>query len=346
MHIDARSWLDTFLEGTEATTEDLEKIRQLKEGQHLEFKDGVITRKSNRKAGIQEIREAISGFANAEGGLLIVGVHDGTKEISPCTSLGTEPLAKWAESVVRDLIPYFSPLPRFQEVPYPNGEVLVVAVPRSPRLIPCVGRRESHYFLRVHESTVEVPGYLLSDLLLGRRQQPSVRMQPRVTVGTSPSLDPVLGIYFEVENDSLIDIEESRVGVVIWASRTQADPISHHLRTYVDDLAPESPSLRFGERNDWDLVHLESEAYPSSSRGSKISPFSSCNFRIERLGIAFEGIYHCGVYVLPKSSMPIWFQLKFTVEKNLEDGRLLVEEQSVSCQAVGRPLVDWKRKDP
>ena len=55
------------------------------ETQDFEYKDGMITKRAKRQAGRQTIREYISGFANSDGGVLIIGINENTpRAVAPC----------------------------------------------------------------------------------------------------------------------------------------------------------------------------------------------------------------------------------------------------------------------
>ena len=50
--------------------------------------------------------------------------------------------------------------------------MLAITVVRAPSLVPCVESRALKYFFRIGDSTLEIPQYLIADLVLGRRQHP------------------------------------------------------------------------------------------------------------------------------------------------------------------------------
>lgn len=98
----AKQLLDALLEGDRLSASDLDSVlRELEEGQYLDYKDGRITHRAERSKGSATIREYVSAFANAEGGVLIVGVSDRPREVSPCEPPGHATLERWAESLVQ-----------------------------------------------------------------------------------------------------------------------------------------------------------------------------------------------------------------------------------------------------
>ena len=156
---------------------------KIEEDQYLEYKRGawlnVGTKERNR-----ELKRYVSGFANAAGGVLLVGVA-GSEGSAPNWIVDGCPISKvdsWAGQVVSQLA--LSPPAVVRAIPHPKGTVLLVSVDRSSKLIPYVDRGGLSYTLRVGDNTVDVPDYLAADLLLGRRERAQlkvdvdIRMQP------------------------------------------------------------------------------------------------------------------------------------------------------------------------
>jgi len=143
-----------LLEDNTLEPDDLDQFIQANpdENQYVEYKNGAITTQQQRRdQGVPTIREYISGFANSDGGVLIVGIDESRpRQIAPCEQLpGGLPLNDWAARCLHDMVGYFSPQPRFYTVPHPQGSVLAIAVARAPSLVPCVESREIKYFLRI-----------------------------------------------------------------------------------------------------------------------------------------------------------------------------------------------------
>jgi predicted HTH transcriptional regulator len=175
-----RDLLDALLEGTILSSNELKDfIRKYPDEDLLfDYKDGLLTKPEKRKEGSQIIRREISGFANSVGRVLIVGVNeDKPRGISPCErNIGGQTLTEWATRCLQNMVGFFSPPSRFQIVELDEGPVLTIAVARAPSLMWCVEDGRPKYFLRMGDSTVEAPDYLISDLVLGRRQHPIVNL--------------------------------------------------------------------------------------------------------------------------------------------------------------------------
>jgi hypothetical protein len=333
--IEPREFLNSLLEGADATGADLSTLIKCEEGQHLEFKDGKVTQKEHRSTGRHEIREAINGFANAEGGILVLGYSDRKpRKLTPCTRPGNEPIDKWCEGIIHDMAAFLSPPPRFQVLS--NGKVLLVAVPRAPRLVPLLFGGELKYFLRLNQSTLEIPTYLLNDLLLGRRQRPAVRL---LLKGVRPHGMPRSGpcqfkYHLEVLNDGLVEVEHVQVGIIGWSSSRTGTVLNPYLRTFVDlESRPKGTN--------WSAVHLVAKAhYPNEE--THLAPFSSRHFRTSNtLDLpAQEAMVSCAVYVLPRGAEPLWFQTEFRVAAD-DNGRWCAEAESLKPSWTKRPTLRW-----
>jgi Schlafen, AlbA_2 len=72
----SKELLNDLLEDKRLTPDQLDKFMQDNpdEDQYFDYKDGLITTPQKRKEGRQTIREYVSGFANSDGGVLIIGV--------------------------------------------------------------------------------------------------------------------------------------------------------------------------------------------------------------------------------------------------------------------------------
>jgi hypothetical protein len=300
--------LEALLAGYRFDSSEFEEFVRINqdEDQHLEYKDGKITNKINRKEANRVIRQTVSGFANGDGGVLIVGVdEDKPRRISPCHSVGSEPLDKWAEGLLHDMAPFFSPLPRIHIVDHNSGPVLVAAVARAPVLVPCVEYGRIRYFLRLNESTLPAPDFLLSDLVLGRRQQPAIDVIVSIEKTPLP-IGPKdnFTFYVTVDNVSLVHVESLDIGVVTWVPTDTGPEINKHLMSYIEH--PERIHLGGYE---WVLRH--SICYP---REITLSPFARATIETTNVLLLFSATQlevTAAAYVVPKGSSPLWFEFKF-----------------------------------
>jgi hypothetical protein len=313
----------------------------------FDYKDGAVTKK--RTEGRHIIRKWVSGFANSVGGVLIIGVSEPvepnkTRKIATCErTIGRQSLIEWADHCLQDMVGYFSPPPRFRIIEHKQGFVLTIAVARSPLLIPCEEDGELKYFLRLGASTVAAPAYLIADLVLGRRQHPSLDLH-RVFIEESRNLEGRGGIparvasfRFDVENISLITADEVTVGVISWSLAQDArEEMNNHLRSSVDIV-----DLPF-DADQCSLVHMTHRSSVASSKTLRVAPFQRGHVRgIEPFSFPRDKPLKvtCAVYVIPKSALPTWFQLEF---QSLHPGIPLTNSTTVIRKGSERPKVAWE----
>jgi hypothetical protein len=223
------------------------------------------------------------------------------------------------------MVGYFSPQPRFQVIPHSQGPVLAIAVARAPSLVPCVESRALKYFFRIGDSTLEIPEYLIADLVLGRRQHPLLDVHYHnftevsdVREFGSPNKDRNVtrtSFDFIVENLSLVAAEQVEVGMVSWALSGDDTEINRYLRTHIDIV----------ERSTGDLkphvVHITSDASLSGTGKPNLDPFKKYLITISSFDFPYVGVGYwlsCAVYVICKGSPPTWFQLRYFCARGTE----------------------------
>lgn len=346
--MDARELLEYLIEGDTVEHVQLEQFvsEQSSEGLYLEYKDGKLTHQSNQRKGRQYIREDVSAFANSDGGVLIIGVDESRpRQISPCQRPGGQPLHEWATRFLQDMAPYFSPQPRLQVVEHPEGEILIIAVSRSPGLVPCVESRQHKYFIRIGESTVQAPDYLISDLVLGRRQRPSLDLY--LTHVSQQSNGRIVGGFnFAVENLSLVAAEEIHVGMVSWALEIDppSSPNKHllqspdrHLLQYIDAIDVATWEGAYNHWS-WSLYHARGI---NAAQQNRLNPFQGpLTVRISRAYFLpfTDALVTAAIYVIAKSTPPIWFELHFPVSVHLQ---FPTRDYNLTRKITERPQVAW-----
>jgi hypothetical protein len=316
--------LDMLLEGIPLTPEELEQFMQeyCDEDQLFDYKDGAITRPQKRKEGRQIIRTWISGFANSDGGVLIVGVNENRpREIAACEpSIGKQTLIEWATHCLQDMAGYFSPPPRFHIIQHDQGPVLTIAVARAPVLVPCVEAGELKYFLRIGASTVEAPAYLIGDLVLGRRQDPILDLYLyEIKHGPIEFMPGALGwrghgpqdisFSFYIENSSLRTADEVSMGVISWSVvEGEKEKLNSHLRSYLNIVDLPFKNVQSPE------VQLVHHSRLVSGSTTTLVPFQTG--RVQNLGPFYLPRHipvkvACAAYVVAKGALPTWFQLEY-----------------------------------
>lgn len=120
------------------------------------------------------IRRWVTGFANAEGETLILGVSEPDlktgkpRQVTGFKAPGGGPTDDWALRVLQDLAGRLSPPPLAVEVQHAGGTVLLIATNRAPGpILPYKEAGEMKYAVRIGESTVDLPTSIVADLLLG-----------------------------------------------------------------------------------------------------------------------------------------------------------------------------------
>ena len=173
----SREFLELALSGEPITAAHLDVLvkERVKEDEYIDYKSGALLKKPPKERA-RTVREYLSGFANSDGGVVIFGIQE--EKERPTQVDGCDPkdvggnLMGWASHCVNPIWAFFSPLPRFEVVAHPEGEVLVCAVGRSYNLVPVVEEGRLAYHLRLGHQTLPATDYLMADLLLagGRGQ--------------------------------------------------------------------------------------------------------------------------------------------------------------------------------
>lgn len=358
-----RDLLDHLIEDGDLTPEDLDEIilKFPKEGLLHEFKDGKETTDQKKAGGV--VREYVSGFANSEGGVLIIGVAETEpRTISGCRQIGAEPLDIWAQKKLSDMLGYLSPLPRIKLVKHPKGDVLVIAVERAPQLVPRMESRDTKYHLRFHDSTREAPAYLITDLVLGRRKHPVLvpsfhEAQFRYEQG-GPGVfwGGSLSVKLVIENQSFVFADDVECGIVgLTLCEETIPPLNGHLRSHVDVELPATPPPDPGhEHPRWQLRFVPSKATGRS--GVHLAPFDTNEMRLGSFELPRQRfanptvsrpkpmIFSCAFYILTAGSAPVWYQVDVAISETSfkwEDRRMTLPRENVSCLRLpaSRPRV-------
>jgi hypothetical protein len=184
----------------ETRFEQLHRLAEIKglvgqtEDLHLDAKEWPI-----REDDAQRIlAKALSGFSNADGGILVIGVEaKSPKKGDPDVIQALKPVADAVsvkskiENLVGNLIEPPSPGIRVAEVlevaGQPSGFVLVYIPPTDG--LPVRSRKHSNFFMRVSAGTFPMEYFQLADMF-GRRQRPILSLwaamgRNRAEVGAS-----------------------------------------------------------------------------------------------------------------------------------------------------------------
>lgn len=265
----SRTWLDHILAGESVTDQDIKKLvaECPQEDQYLDYKAGALLQDKKKAADV--LREYVTAFANSDGGILLIGYDQKSQAFDGATAPGGGTLEEWVTRCLSSLAPQFSPVPRVRSLDVDGKPVLIVATPRSPILIhlPRAGSLVCH--LRIGDSTLEAPPYLVTDLVLGRRNQPVLKPMFRVPIEPQgpwdshvPNVSTIeLRLLATIENESLVFADDVRCGIVTWAA-PRVDPgpedrqrVASSLRARIDVKEPEQSACQSIHPR-WQLLHL------------------------------------------------------------------------------------------
>ncbi len=250
------AFLEKALSGEPITWQDIDELRtrRVREDQWLEYKRGAWilgnpakqSRPGQPTKGADRLRKWVYGFANAEGGVLIIGMAghepqsakdadgdelsasqpfevDGCPEINPARR-------EWAARNLRDLVAHLPSPFECQEVETPSGKtLLVVAVPRAVTLAACVEHGERVHYLRNGDETRPMSTGLYTDLVLGRRQRPSFSLRVE-ELGNRQSID----FRVHIENEGLSAVPRAVYALLTPMASNQLRPLTAGLRRLVE----------------------------------------------------------------------------------------------------------------
>lgn len=353
--------LELLSSGHQLTIDELDNLinHKVKEDQFLEFKSGLELKKGD---AAKTVRDYMCGFANSDGGILVIGVDASSgipTKVDGCNNHTKGDLAEWAARCITEVGGYFSPIPKFQVLKHPNGEVLIGVAQRSLNLIPQIENRRLIYNLRIHDQTLNAPEYLTSDLILGRKQKPDFDIVDykafnfrRLLENSNNSMDLGFDLRIKCESRNIVWAEESRWGIITWVQTKElmhtgiVNQPSNYLLSFVDvDDLPIENQTRPGI-----LLHF-------SNNLNINNPFDTSQVAVPlitpvRLGDQWFS-YNCmaALYLVAKNSPPLWFQLELKI---IRDAIKWVDDKAVISSSKNsdlikitksiseRPIVAWK----
>lgn len=234
-----------------------------KEGLHHDFKSGKSLDDGKDKG---RLIWAIASFANADGGLLVIGVGEqargsdgrryGPRPLDPIPSHTTEEHDIRLAQVLGPIAQSLRPSHRCQVVQVEGGEVLLVAVPRAVHLVQAphpTPHRQRGYPLRFGDGNIDSPEYLVSDLRLGRRERPEFEPGPAwglINASRPDETERRIVVGFNLHNVGYTWIDGVRVFVVHPHFGPGAPQVPRLLREGVEQRPTDrSSSIRFSFAN-------------------------------------------------------------------------------------------------
>ena len=336
--------------------------RRTPESRWLEYKDGrwLDSKDSAGKAqsASENLRRYVASFANAEGGVLIVGISEesaGSGEpgvptgLAPSTSRRKGGLEQFARtSLTQGVYPALTPTPELHCFDGSEGGEYLVVVARQVRWgLVSVRYEDNDVFpARLGASTIDLDPWAVRSILLGTRQQPEFAIPregaaPRISLANRPakwlSTRFDANISLPLVNESLLHAEGVSWGLIsplpvhrsaYTATMTDAalGPVRRDVATI--GHSAKRHSLVDASHGPFHLQRVGRNPVPTlPPMGTMRMPIS---FDFETQGMESFELW-LAVYVVAKESLPSWFRIELMVrEGKLAEYGILPSEGPVS----------------
>lgn len=274
----SRALLDQLLDGdtpsddaVHALVAAFQATKEL-EGQWFDLKSGLWLQE--REAA--DLRKAACGFANAEGGFLLIGYNEQTRQFDGVAPVGSHEPQHWVTDVLgRRMSPIRSP--RIANLTIQGKPILLVGIERAPQLVYVVEDDTRVYYQRFGHSTKPLPDSHVLDLLLGRRARPQLVVtrihvhscRPSEVQTGDPNVPLIdLRLTVTIENEALITARDVRIGMVAFTVAPdphRLDMLPSQLRHSVD---LQSPARYACSRQllPWRPCHVRSANHPRAGQ--------------------------------------------------------------------------------
>ncbi len=289
----------------------------------LDYKRGQELEKPKRERAA-DLRRWISGFANAGGGLLLLGIAGGEGDDSGdrWRVTGCDPghvggsLSEWASRCLTPLAAYLSPPPIIREIPHENGPILAIAVDRAPNLVPVVEGGVLAYYLRIGDQTLRIDPYLHSDLVLGRRRAPQLTLSAELEpLANLRRTGPTFEIRFRFENSGLVWVPRFQFVVVAYVARHRSPDNPPFVGT--SDAVRREVHVRPMGTDLKQHVHLQMAAHEIwPEKGLPPLQWGVWRYRVPYPAMPDPVRWLGAVCLLPSNGLPQWCQLSVTLAGN------------------------------
>jgi hypothetical protein len=303
--------LSAVLLGNAIEAADLHRLvrERVEESLYLEYKRGKWLGDGTRSdlERKQLLRAYVSGFANAEGGLLAIGIVGGEDcqrgeawSLEGPTCPSGDGWSAWLEAVLQDIS--VKARVRHQVVDCGvSGEVVLIAVDRAESLIRVYEKPRLVCHLRVGQSTLPIDETLYVDLVLGRRAKPVLELEglPAHAINDSESFR--LGIKAVVNNLGLVWVDEYKSASIGYAQGGVGVP-GHVLRHL--DVAKPVPDEGNFRVSLFDLHPPDKRLRPfeSLALGNQVKGFP-------RVPAGTSWFWAGAVLFVPANGGPLWAQV-------------------------------------
>lgn len=168
-----------MLSTTDLTRELIYQIR-LGEDSAYEFKSVTIKGSKVEQPGRDSIADELAAFANAQGGMIVFGVADKTREVEGIAGDALDTLDQWLTNIASDAITPSLPIEtRILEIPNRQGELKAVVWVRVAKSV-FVHRSPHGYFHRVGSSKREMSPELLARIFQQRSMVRLIRFDEQL----------------------------------------------------------------------------------------------------------------------------------------------------------------------
>lgn len=169
------------------TNEDLLQAIRLGEDSSLELKEVVFSGSKIKGPGRDELAEELAAFANARGGVLVLGVDDKTKEVIGIPQQCLEDVETFVRDIANDSIdpPLYLNIYRIELPDATGNPVPLVRVDIDRSLF--VHAAKGKYMIRVGSSKRPMATDYLARLLQQRSQTGLIRFDEQIVPGTTVS---------------------------------------------------------------------------------------------------------------------------------------------------------------
>lgn len=340
------AFLELLMRGDVPDESDIDNLLMpwVAEDLYLDYKHGNELKKAN---AAQTVRQYVSAFANSAGGVLVVGVDEDNHRVVGASAPGGGDLARWASTCLTPVAAYLAPPPRIAAVQHRDGTVLALAVNRNPLLVPVVEAGEVTYHLRVHDQTLKAPAYLVTDLLLGRRERPDLAVADAtvtVTITGAPTNEQrvmVLSPQIQIENRGLSQVNGVAAGILGWTIDDRKRPHGTQILSYLEIVEPADEWLprRIGHGR-WPTHDLHGVSLPALH-------LLGLKERLDFVVPWVEHDYRClmALYIVAEHLPVTWYQFECTVPHHsfvLPMGAPTPLAAKVEWVSGTRPVVAWE----
>lgn len=222
--------------------------QKIEENQNLEYKprgllvkadDSLVTSTEPRQIiGFSALAKSVASFANAEGGLLILGVKEKAQRYKGTTvKVRPGPITPVPPTVTREMIEMqlatkiHFPIEGISIFPIragsrSNHSVYLIDVPQSIRAPHRVN--ELFYYQRYNFDVIEMQHFQIADMF-GKRRRPYLQLIPRIVRGgTSAERDRITSYRCKI----ILCIQNSGLGIAKYPYLSLKIPPSHRLAEY------------------------------------------------------------------------------------------------------------------